>query len=134
MAALETLKECLAAARPLEVAKLVNDKAAKNERWEVSTKIGYILSEDLGKYGETAVYIPPLIICIIPDPVDNVNAAILLAHHALMAALETLKECLAVARPLEVAELVNDKAAKRFLGNMGKPQFSLPSSCRPRPK
>jgi hypothetical protein len=48
MAALDTLKECLAAAGPLEVARLDKDTAARDERFELSKKIGSILVCNVG--------------------------------------------------------------------------------------
>jgi hypothetical protein len=43
MAALDSIKECLAAAGPLEVAKLEKDEATRQERLKLSKKIGFIL-------------------------------------------------------------------------------------------
>lgn len=40
MVAVDQIKEFLAAAKPLEMAELAQDKAATDERWKVTMKIG----------------------------------------------------------------------------------------------
>jgi hypothetical protein len=43
MAALDQIKALIAAVEPLEVTERAKDKAATDERWEVTTKIGSTL-------------------------------------------------------------------------------------------